>query len=277
MNNTIFQDDKFQTRHLGPGSEDLNTMLQTIGVDSLDTLIDETIPGSIRMSAPLKLPPPVSEYRFLQEMRRIGAKNTVVKSMLGQGYYHCVTPTVIQRNIFENPGWYTQYTPYQPEISQGRLEALLNYQTMVMDMTGMQVANASLLDEGTAAAEAMTMVYGIVNKNLDGLPRNRFFVSEKCFAQTIDVIKTRAQFIGIDVVVGDHEKIEFDESYFGAIVQYPDEQGAVTDFRTYIAAVHGSGALAVVAGRSAEPRTHHAPGRIWRGRCRRIKPAVADF
>ena len=247
MTNQIFQDEKFQSRHLGPGSEELGAMLRIIGVDSLDTLIDETIPASIRMNTPLKLPPPISEYRFLQEMRKIGGKNTVVKSMLGQGYYDCVTPSVIQRNIFENPGWYTQYTPYQPEISQGRLEALLNYQTMVIDMTGMQVANASLLDEGTAAAEAMTMVYGIVNKNPDGLPRNRFFVSEKCFVQTIDVIKTRAQCIGIDVVVGDHEKINFDNSYFGAIVQYPDEHGAVVDYRALIAAVHGSGALAVVA------------------------------
>ena len=175
MTNQIFQDEKFQSRHLGPGSEELGAMLRIIGVDSLDTLIDETIPASIRMNTPLKLPPVIGEYRFLQEMRKIAGKNTVVKSMLGQGYYDCVTPTVIQRNIFENPGWYTQYTPYQPEISQGRLEALLNYQTMVIDMTGMQVANASLLDEGTAAAEAMTMVYGIVNKNLGGLPRNRFF------------------------------------------------------------------------------------------------------
>ncbi len=247
MTNPIFQDEKFLSRHLGPGSEELNTMLHIIGVDSLDTLIDETIPASIRMNTPLNLPPPISEYRFLQEMRKIAGENTVVTSMLGQGYYHCITPAVIQRNIFENPGWYTQYTPYQPEISQGRLEALLNYQTMVMDMTGMQVANASLLDEGTAAAEAMTMVYNIVHKNPDGLPRNRFFVSGKCFAQTIDVIKTRAQFIGIDVVVGDHEKINFDSSYFGAIMQYPDEQGAVTDYRAFIAAVHGNGGLAVVA------------------------------
>ena len=247
MINPIFQDEKFQSRHLGPGNEELDAMLHVIGVDSLDTLIDETIPASIRMNAPLKLPQAISEYRFLQEMRTIAGKNTVVKSMLGQGYYDCVTPAVIQRNIFENPGWYTQYTPYQPEISQGRLEALLNYQTMVMDMTGMQVANASLLDEGTAAAEAMTMVYNIVNKNLGGLPRNRFFVSEKCFAQTIDVIKTRAQCIGIDIVVGNHEKISFDESYFGAIVQYPDERGAVMDYRSFIASVHGSGALAVVA------------------------------
>ena len=247
MTNSLFEEDKFESRHLGPGGEELNTMLRVIGVDSLDTLIDETIPASIRMKEPLKIPPPVGEYKFLQMLRAIAAKNKVYKSMLGQGYYNCITPAVIQRNIFENPGWYTQYTPYQPEISQGRLEALLNYQTMVIDMTGMQVANASLLDEGTAAAEAMTMVYGIVNKNMDGVSRNRFFVSEGCFVQTIDVIKTRAHVAGIDVVVGNHEKIDFDASYFGAILQYPDEVGGVTDYREFIAAVHKSGALAVVA------------------------------
>ncbi|MGA7159947.1 MAG: aminomethyl-transferring glycine dehydrogenase [Bacteroidota bacterium] len=247
MSNSILQEDKFQPRHLGPGNEELDAMLRVIGVDSLDTLIDETIPASIRMTAPLNLPSPVGEYRFLQGISEMAAKNKVLKSMIGQGYYNCITPTVVQRNIFENPGWYTQYTPYQPEISQGRLEALLNYQTMVIDMTGMQVANASLLDEGTAAAEAMTMVYGIVNKNLDGLSRNRFFISEKCFTQTVDVIKTRAQVVGIEVVVGDHQKTKIDGSYFGAIVQYPDEQGAVLDFRNFIAGVHDQGALAVVA------------------------------
>jgi len=247
MNNPIFDEEKFQSRHLGPGSEDLNTMLRVIGVDSLDTLIDETIPASIRMNAPLELPAAVSERRFLLEMRKIAAKNTVFTSMLGQGYYPCVTPSVILRNIFENPGWYTQYTPYQPEISQGRLEALLNYQTMVIDMTGMQVANASLLDEGTAAAEAMSMLYGIVNKNQNGVQRNRFFVSEKCFIQTIDVIKTRAQIVGIEIVVGDHEKIDIDGTYFGAIVQYPDERGAVADYRAFITDVHSGGALAIVA------------------------------
>ena len=247
MNNPILQDDKFQSRHLGPADEDLNAMLQTIGADSLDALIDETIPSSIKMEEPLNLPPPVSEYHFIREMRKAAAKNKVCKSMLGQGYYDCITPAVIQRNIFENPGWYTQYTPYQPEISQGRLEALLNYQTMVIDMTGMQVANASLLDEGTAAAEAMAMVHGIVNKNLDGLSRNRFFVSERCFAQTIDVIKTRAQCVGIEVVVGDHEKVNFDNTFFGALVQYPDERGEVVDLRPFIAGVHEKGGLAVTA------------------------------
>ncbi len=247
MNNPIFQEEKFQSRHLGPDADDLGEMLRVIGIESLDALIDETIPSSIRAASPLKLPPAVSERKYLREMKKIAAKNAVFTSMLGQGYYNCVTPSVILRNIFENPGWYTQYTPYQPEISQGRLEALLNFQTMIIDMTGMQVANASLLDEGTAAAEAMTMVYGMVNKNLDGLPRKRFFVSQRCFIQTIEVLRTRAQFSGIDVVVGDCETTRIDESFFGALVQYPDERGEVHDFRNFIDGVHGSGVLAVVA------------------------------
>jgi glycine dehydrogenase len=247
MKNSIFNDSDFHSRHIGPDKLELDAMLRVIGVDSLDTLIDETIPASIRSTAPLNLPAPLSEYTFLQTLREIARKNTLFKSMLGQGYYGCITPSVILRNVFENPGWYTQYTPYQPEISQGRLEALLNYQTMVIDMTGMQVANASLLDEGTSAAEAMTMTYGIANKNSTGKPRNRFFVSEKCFLQTIDVIKTRSEAVDIEVVVGNHEKIKIDETYFGAIIQYPDEEGAVVDYRSFSSAAHGCGALVIVA------------------------------
>jgi glycine dehydrogenase len=247
MKKSIFEEDHFQSRHIGPNEVELDSMLRVIGVESLDTLIDQTIPASIRSTTPLDLPPALSEYIFLQTLRGIAQKNKVFKSMLGQGYYNCITPSVILRNVFENPGWYTQYTPYQPEISQGRLEALLNYQTMVVEMTGMEVANASLLDEGTAAAEAMTMVYGIVNKNSDGNLRNRFFVSERCFAQTIDVIKTRAGAVDIEVVIGDYEKTRIDESFFGAIVQYPDEEGALVDYRTFISAAHDNGALVIVA------------------------------
>jgi glycine dehydrogenase len=247
MKNSIFNDNDFQSRHIGPDNEELDAMLRVIGVDSLDTLINETIPASIRSTTPLNLPAPLSEYTFLQTLREIARKNTLFKSMLGQGYYGCITPSVILRNVFENPGWYTQYTPYQPEISQGRLEALLNYQTMVIDMTGMQVANASLLDEGTAAAEAMTMTYGIANKNSTGKLRNRFFVSEKCFLQTIDVIRTRAEAVGIEVVVGNHEKIKIDESYFGVIIQYPDEEGAVVDYKPFSSAAHACGTLVIVA------------------------------
>ena len=222
-------------------------MLKTVGVESLDDLIDQAIPASIRLKGDLNVQPPLSEFKFLQTLRAVAAKNKVAKSYLGQGYYGCITPSVIQRNVFENPGWYTQYTPYQPEISQGRLEALLNYQTMVMDLTGMKVANASLLDEGTAAAEAMTMVYGIVNKRTDGHPAKKFFVSDTCYVQTIDVIRTRASAIGIEVVVGDHKKSALDKSYFGAIVQYPAEDGSVYDFRRLIEGAHKLGALVIVA------------------------------
>jgi glycine dehydrogenase len=183
---------------------------------------------------------------MLQEFHEIAKKNTVRKSYLGQGYYSCITPSVIQRNIFENPGWYTQYTPYQPEISQGRLEALINFQTMVADLTGLAVANASLLDEGTAAAEAMAMAYGIVNKSPQSTI-NKFFISARCFRQTIDVVLTRATPHNIEVVVGNPETIEFDKTFFGALVQYPGEDGGVADLRPFIDTVHKAGAIAIVA------------------------------
>jgi len=247
MNISPFEENGFQSRQIGPHEHDLPHMLKAVGVESLDELIDQTIPASIRLKEDLKVQAPLSEFKFLQTLRAVAAKNKVMKSYLGQGYYGCVTPSVIQRNIFENPGWYTQYTPYQPEVSQGRLEALLNYQTMVMDLTGMQVANASLLDEGTAAAEAMTMAYGIVNKQADGHPAKKFFVSDTCYVQTVDVIRTRASAIGIEVVVGDHKKAALDKSYFGAIVQYPADDGSVHDFRRLIEDVHKVGALVIVA------------------------------
>ena len=247
MKTTLFDEDGFASRHIGPRERDLDSMLRTIGVNSLDQLIDETIPEAIRLKKEPALAAPVSEYEFSQNLRAIARKNKVLKSYLGQGYYGCITPSVIQRNIFENPGWYTQYTPYQPEISQGRLEALINYQTMVMDMTGMDVANASLLDEGTAAAEAMTMVYGIVNKKTNGSPALKFFVSDTCFAQTIAVIKTRASAAGFEVVVGDHRTVKLDKSFFAAIVQYPAQDGEVHDFRKFIEDTHASGALVIAA------------------------------
>lgn len=242
-----FEENDFQQRHIGPNERETEEMLHAIGVDSLDRLIDEAVPASIRMRKSLDLPPAMSEYRFLQHLRSIARKNRVSRSYLGQGYYNCVTPPVIQRNIFENPGWYTPYTPYQAEIAQGRLEALLNFQTMVMDMTGMQVANASLLDEGTAAAEAMSMAYGIVNRQQNGRSANRLFVSNRCFLQTIEIVKSRAWALGIEVVVGDHETVTFDSSFFGALMQYPAEDGAVLDYRAFILRVHEAGALAIVA------------------------------
>jgi glycine dehydrogenase len=247
MKTTIFEDSGFVSRHIGPRERDLDQMLKAIGVGSLGQLIDETIPPSIRLKSAPSLEAPLSEHDFIEHLRSVARRNKVLKSYLGQGYYGCITPSVIQRNVFENPGWYTQYTPYQPEISQGRLEALLNFQTMVIDMTAMEVANASLLDEGTAAAEAMTMLHGIVNKQTNGSPANKFFVSELCFAQTIAVIKTRASAIGIEVVVGDHRNAKLDKTYFAAIVQYPAQDGAVFDYRQFIESVHATGALVIVA------------------------------
>jgi glycine dehydrogenase len=247
MTTTLFDEDGFASRHIGPRDRDVDSMLGTIGVTSFDRLIDETIPQAIRLKAEPDLTAPVSEYGFVEGLRSIARNNKVLKSYLGQGYYGSITPSVIQRNVFENPGWYTQYTPYQPEISQGRLEALLNFQTMVMEMTGMEVANASLLDEGTAAAEAMTMLHGIVNKKTQGSPADKVFVSDTCFVQTIAVIKTRASAVGIEVVVGNHQNASLDQSYFAAIVQYPAQDGAVYDFRTFIRDAHASGALVIVA------------------------------
>jgi glycine dehydrogenase len=244
---TPFENDSFASRHIGPQDRDLGAMLKTVGASSLEDLIEQTIPPAIRLTKEPVLASPVSEHDFLDHLRTIAGKNTVLKSYLGQGYYGCVTPSVIQRNVFENPGWYTQYTPYQPEISQGRLEALLNFQTMVMDMTGMAVANASLLDEGTAAAEAMTMLHGIVNKQADSSSADKIFVSEACFAQTVAVVKTRASAIGIEVVIGDHRQAKLDKSFFAAIVQYPGQDGAVDDYRPFIEQAHAAGARVIVA------------------------------
>jgi glycine dehydrogenase len=247
MKTKLLEPAGFASRHIGPRERDLEPMLNAIGVNSLDQLMDETIPAPIRLKTEPGISNAVSEFDFLQTLRTVAAKNKVLKSYLGQGYYGCVTPSVIQRNIFENPGWYTQYTPYQPEISQGRLEALLNFQSMVMDMTGMEVANASLLDEGTAAAEAMSMLHGIVNKKTHGSPADKFFVSESCYAQTIAVLQTRASAAGIEIVVGDHQKFKADASYFAAIVQYPAQNGAVNDYSEFIANSHAAGMLVIVA------------------------------
>src|SRR6267378_7646683 len=213
--------DRFVDRHVGPDSRDIEEMLAVLGVRNLDELIDRTVPAAIRLQKPLDLPPGRSEFGLLREVEEIAAKNQVFRSHLGMGCSDTLTPPVIQRNVLENPGWYTQYTPYQAEIAQGRLEALLNFQTMVMDLTGMEVANASLLDEATASAEAMTMCHGLKEG------RNSFFVAESCHPQTIDVIKTRAKALGIEVVTGDYQAFQFNDQVFGALVQYPDTFGAV--------------------------------------------------
>src|SRR2546425_2998339 len=215
--------DCFVDRHIGPDTRDVVEMLEVLGKGSLDALIDATVPAGIRLKRPLDLPTGLSEYGLLQDLEQIAAKNQVFRSYLGMGYSDTVTPAVIQRNILENPGWYTQYTPYQPEISQGRLEALLNYQTMVIDLTGLPVANASLLDEATAAAEAMTMLH-----NVHASDAKAFFVAQDCHPQTIEVVKTRAAPFGIQVIVGDPASFDFGKQpVFGVLLQYPATDGAL--------------------------------------------------
>src|ERR1700754_2373535 len=241
--NTAYQE-KFQQRHIAPNEADTAEMLKTIGVSSLDELIAQTVPANIRLKQPLNLPAAKSEFDYLNTLKQTASKNKVFKSYIGQGYYDVIVPGVIQRNILENPGWYTQYTPYQAEIAQGRLQALLNFQTMVIDLTGMEIANASLLDEGTAAAEAMFMQYSL-RKNAGA---NVFFVSDEVFPQTIDILKTRAQPYGIELLIGSHETVELSENMFGAIVQYPAGHGAVYNYTDFAAKAHEKGIkLTVVA------------------------------
>ncbi|CAL2055643.1 aminomethyl-transferring glycine dehydrogenase [Tenacibaculum sp. 190524A05c] len=224
----------FQLRHIGPRTREQETMLKTVGVDSLDQLIYETIPDDIRLKNSLDLPEALSEYEYLNHINELGAKNKVFKSYIGLGYHEAILPSVIQRNILENPGWYTAYTPYQAEIAQGRLEALLNYQTMVCDLTGMELANASLLDEGTAAAEAMALLFDVRDRAKKKAGANKFFVSEEILPQTLSVLKTRAIPIGIELVIGDHSKFDFADDYFGAILQYPGKHGQVHDYTDFV-------------------------------------------
>ncbi|MEZ4699836.1 MAG: aminomethyl-transferring glycine dehydrogenase [Rhodothermales bacterium] len=235
--------DSFDRRHNGSSPTEIKDMLAAVGAPSLDALTDRTVPASIRFNDALALPPALSEHALLERAREIAATNEIYRSFIGLGYYDTVTPPAILRNVFENPSWYTQYTPYQAEIAQGRLEALLNYQTMVIDLTGLEIANASLLDEGTAAAEAM-MMFQRLGK---GAERTRFFVSEACHPQTIAVVRMRAEPLGIDVVVGDHRAFAFDETVFGALVQYPATDGAIYDYTDFCTAAHDTGALVVVA------------------------------
>ncbi|MCS6813430.1 MAG: aminomethyl-transferring glycine dehydrogenase [Cyanobacteria bacterium] len=237
----------FTQRHIGPRDSDLEAMLAVVGCTSLEELIQQTVPASIRLDRPLQLGEEgCDEYAALQRLRAIAAQNQVYRSFIGMGYYNCITPPVIQRNILENPGWYTQYTPYQPEIAQGRLEALLNFQTMVSDLTALPIANASLLDEGTAAAEAMTLSYNVVNAKTK-TQRYQFLVSDTCFPQTIEVVKTRALPLGIEVVVGDHNSMALGDSVFGVLLQYPAQNGAIHDYRPVIDRAHAAGALVIMA------------------------------
>lgn len=237
---------EFESRHIGPREQDTREMLQTIGVSGLEELIQQTIPASIRVQKEPVIPAPLTEYAYLQLMKEIGAKNQVFTNFIGQGYYGTITPSVILRNIFENPGWYTQYTPYQAEISQGRLESLLNFQTLVTDLTGLPIANASLLDEATAAAEAMAMIFHHINKG-DVAEKPKLFVDEQVFPQTQQVLITRAEPLGIEIVIGDYTNANIDASYFGAILQYPNNRGAILNPADFIQQVHAQGGLVIVA------------------------------
>ncbi len=240
----LFSDlsDQFVDRHIGPNALEIQQMLNLLELPTLDILIDKTIPDSIRISHPLQLPSALSESTALNRLKQIAAKNQVFRSLIGMGYHDCITPSVIQRNILENPGWYTAYTPYQAEIAQGRLEALLNFQTMIIDLTGLEIANASLLDEGTAAAEAMTMSYGLCKTKAQ-----TFFVSQDCHPQTIAVIETRAKPLGINLIIGDHQTFTFDQKVFGALLQYPASDGNIYDYQNLIKQAHEHGALVTIA------------------------------
>lgn len=243
LDNILAPTDKFSDRHIGPNSQEVDKMLKVLGFSTLEQLMDAAVPQAIRLSKPLNLSEAQSEYAALAQLKSIASKNQIFRSYIGMGYYDCITPPVIQRNILENPGWYTAYTPYQAEIAQGRLEALLNYQTMIVELTGLEIANASLLDEGTAAAEAMSMSYGICKNK----KANAFFVDSNCHPQTIEVIKTRAYPLGIELIIADHRFFEFEQEIFGALLQYPATDGSLYDYRTFIETAHDKGALVTVA------------------------------
>ncbi|HEV8272569.1 MAG TPA: aminomethyl-transferring glycine dehydrogenase [Chitinophagaceae bacterium] len=237
---------EFISRHIGPDEHSTKQMLKTIGVPDLNTLVNKTVPPAIRMQHELNLPAAMSEHQYLQHIKEVSLQNKVYKNYIGQGYYDTIVPSVILRNVFENPGWYTQYTPYQAEISQGRLESLLNFQTMVSDLTALPIANASLLDEATAAAEAMTMFFNTLNKH-DHITHPKFFVDNEIFPQTKDVLYTRAKPIGIEIITGDYKKANIDSTYCGAIVQYPNDKGSIEDHREFINSVHAAGAFVAMA------------------------------
>ena len=239
--------DAFALRHIGPRESDLQHMFKTVGVESLDQLIYETVPDNIRLKSDLNLDVPMTEYEYLSHIQELGNKNKIFKSYIGLGYHPTIVPAVIQRNIFENPGWYTAYTPYQAEIAQGRLEAILNFQTTVIELTGMEIANASLLDEGTAAAEAMALLFDVRTRDQKKNNANKFFVSEEILPQTLSVLQTRSTPKGIELVVGNHETFDFSSDFFGAILQYPGKFGQVNDYAGFIADAHAKEIKVAVA------------------------------
>ncbi|MFT5751532.1 MAG: glycine dehydrogenase, partial [Dokdonia sp.] len=239
--------DSFALRHIGPRRSDLPTMLKTVGVASIDQLLNETIPVNIRLPEPLHLDPAMSEQEFAAHIHELANQNEVFRSYIGLGYHQPVTPAVIQRNILENPGWYTAYTPYQAEIAQGRLEALLNYQTMITDLTGMELANASLLDEATAAAEAMALLFSVRSRDQKKANICKFFVSDDILPQTLSLLQTRSTPIGVELVVGNHEDFDFSKDFFGAILQYPGTSGKVYDYAGFVSNANEAGIKVAVA------------------------------
>jgi glycine dehydrogenase len=239
--------DKFVTRHIGPREKDIKEMLATIDVSSLDELIDQTVPSNIRLEKPLNLPNGLTEREYYRRILHLASKNKVFNTYIGMGWYDTITPAVILRNILENPAWYTSYTPYQAEISQGRLEALLNFQTMVCEMTAMPLANASLLDEATAAAEALHMMFALRSRAQEKAGANVCFVDEKVWPQTLDVLYTRAEPLGIVLEVGDFKNAAVHDKWFGAIVQYPNSDGIIESYEGFTKKVQSVGAKIAVA------------------------------
>ena len=254
--------DIFSQRHIGPNTIQVNEMLQAIGVQSIDELIDQTVPSNIRLPRPLKLGHPLGEQKFIEHIHDLGAKNKVFKSYIGMGYHPSNLPAVIQRNILENPGWYTAYTPYQAEIAQGRLEALLNFQTMITDLTGMELANASLLDESTAAAEAMALLFAVRDRASVKSAVVKFFVSEDIFPQTLAVLQTRAIPIGVELLIGNTEEFKFNSDFFGALIQYPGASGKITDIETFIATANTNNIKVAVAADILSLVKLEAPGKF---------------
>src|SRR5438067_1633575 len=254
MREPIFDVDSFARRHIGPNEEEVRAMLRDVGFDSVGALIDATVPSDIRLGRELNLLEAKSEGEALGELRAIAQKNKIARSFIGAGYYDCITPPVIQRNILENPGWYTAYTPYQAEIAQGRLEALLNFQQMITDLTALDIANASMLDEATAGAEAMALCHAVVPN------RKTFFVADNCHPQTIGVVQTRAKPLGIEIKIGDYSRFKFDSTVFGALVQYPATDGATYDYAEFVRKAHDAGALVVVAADILALTLHKPPG-----------------
>jgi len=258
--------DWFAPRHIEPSPDQRDAMLQAVGTGSLDTLIDEVIPSSIRLTRPLNLPPAESEHQYLRRLSEIASRNQVFRSYIGLGYHDTITPSVILRMVMENPGWYTPYTPYQAEIAQGRLESLVNFQTMIADLTGMEIANASLLDEATAAAEAMTLLHRVRTQKDAPRERARFLVSDTCLPQTIDVVRGRAEPLGIEVRVVAVGDMTFDATGgpapFGVLLQYPDASGLATDLAPLIARAHAAEVLVFALRRGKIQRTRQS-NRGW--------------